>query len=443
MEIQGNKTTPKLLDKFLIMLASLVFLLAGSGIASYGSVKTELWHLDAIDDSRFIQDGKFAPRFKNSIPNSPTLTQEDATQSPLVIYVVDSGVNEEHSNFENLAIEEIDLTKDADTENANVDCQDHGTPVASTIVGTRGVIPASENVKLVSVKVLACSQEEGANSQIGKALEWIWLNHEEGSRGIVNVSMSSEYTGGAIRDESLISTAIDSLRMRGIVVVASAGNNSTDACKIDPAGTKNTLTVGALSYEYISSKKSKITPAKFSNHGDCVDVWSFGEQIEMPNKDGDLYLWSGTSFSSPLVAGMLARYALHYNLNAVEAETLLLKNTKNYTYGKKRAIMRVPFFRHSVPVEVPKFTKPFQGDIAQFGPDVLAIEINRFLDPSKIRIEYFENGVLSNKVTKIRYAEGYYADVLALELSSPHNNASVKIYDTSGEVEVLLGDISN
>lgn len=95
------------------------------------------------------------------------------------------------------------------------------------------------------------------------------------------------------------------------VVVSAAGNDGQDKA-FWPAATKTVIGVGAV------DKDNK--RADFSNHGNWVDVWADGVDIESAFADGS-YLpadsaqarsfngicqWSGTSFATPLVAAAIA-----------------------------------------------------------------------------------------------------------------------------------------
>jgi hypothetical protein len=118
-----------------------------------------------------------------------------------------------------------------------------------------------------------------------------------------------------------------------ITLVASAGNDSTDR-KFYPAAFDWVIGVGALG----TDQRHR---AWFSNYGSWVDVYALGEGIvnafaigeyryheppKAPAKQtfNGMARWAGTSFSAPLVAGLIAReMAQSGSPAAVAAQTVL------------------------------------------------------------------------------------------------------------------------
>ncbi|HEX8696566.1 MAG TPA: S8 family serine peptidase, partial [Longimicrobium sp.] len=96
--------------------------------------------------------------------------------------------------------------------------------------------------------------------------------------------------------------AVQSLLDAGVLLVAAAGNNNTDACNISPAWKPGVLTVAATDANDVRYSGS--------NWGACVDIYAPGVNILSAGIGGD---WAtstrtGTSLAAPHVTGAVARF---------------------------------------------------------------------------------------------------------------------------------------
>ena len=83
------------------------------------------------------------------------------------------------------------------------------------------------------------------------------------------------------------------------VIAVAAGNSHTDACYYSPSNSPDVITVGA-----IDRNDAVIL---FSDYGKCVHIYAPGDTIlGALNKDTGSVFYSGTSMSSPFVAGVAA-----------------------------------------------------------------------------------------------------------------------------------------
>jgi subtilisin family serine protease len=98
-----------------------------------------------------------------------------------------------------------------------------------------------------------------------------------------------------------LNLAVKEVTDAGIHIAVSAGNFGGDACKQSPASAPSAITVGAT-----EDNSDAITD--FSNFGKCVDIFAPGLNFygATVGSDNAYVVESGTSCSSPVVAGTLA-----------------------------------------------------------------------------------------------------------------------------------------
>jgi len=210
------------------------------------------------------------------------------------VYVVDTGINVAHEDFEGRAV----WGYTAPRGDQDVDGNGHGTHVASTIAGKKYGIAKKANV--IAVKVLR-SSGYGSMADVLKGIEWAAAEHvrkndERKTKSIGNMSLG----GGRSRTlDKVVNKAIE----KGVLFAVAAGNDNRDACDYSPARADKAVTVGATDR---NDKRSY-----FSNWGECVDIFAPGSMITgawIGSKTAEKTI-SGTSMASPHVAGVLALLA--------------------------------------------------------------------------------------------------------------------------------------
>lgn len=254
------------------------------------------WGLDRIDQ-----------------PNLP-LNQSysyDPSGTPVNAYVIDTGINLSHREFQGRATSGFDFASD---DSDASDCNGHGTHVAGTIGGsTYGV---AKNARLIAVRVLDCNGS-GSLSDVIAGIEWVTQNHQKPA--VANMSL-----GGGI--SQAIDDAVNASIAAGVTYVVAAGNESTNACNGSPSRVPLAITVGSTTKTDARSS--------FSNFGSCVDIFAPGSDITSAwigsNSATDTI--SGTSMASPHVAGAAAVY-LSQHPQALPAEVANALNS-NAIQGK-------------------------------------------------------------------------------------------------------------
>ncbi|KAI1844127.1 hypothetical protein JX265_013768 [Neoarthrinium moseri] len=226
-------------------------------------------------------------RLSNAKSGSTTYTYDDSAGEGTCAYIVDTGIDTTHPEFEGRA--EF-LANYAD--NDDTDGQGHGTHVAGTVGSvTYGV---AKKTKLFAVKVLD-SSGEGTNSQVLSGMDFV-VDDAQGREDCPNGIVVNMSLGGQV--SSAINQAAAAIVEAGLFLAVAAGNEAADASTSSPASEESVCTVGATDIDD--------QLAEYSNFGKLVDILAPGTDIESTWLDGKTNTISGTSMASPHIAGLAA-----------------------------------------------------------------------------------------------------------------------------------------
>jgi len=250
------------------------------------------------------------------IPNDPRYSSEwhlpiiqapaawDLSQGDgVTIAVIDSGVYADHPDLTSKLVGGWNVVNNtADT----ADIYGHGTKVASFagVASNNGIGIASSgfNAMVMPIKVTSGSEGSAYISDLAEGIVWAVDNGAQ----VANLSYE-------VYDSSTISNAAQYMRNKGGVVVCSSGNGDTNTGYSD---SPTVITVAATN--------SSDTRAYFSNYGDYVDVAAPGRSVLAATNTGGYATVSGTSFASPLVAGVVGLImSANPNLNPEQVEKVL------------------------------------------------------------------------------------------------------------------------
>ena len=194
----------------------------------------------------------------------------------------------------------------------------HGTFVAGLAAGidnSAGYPGVAPGARIWAVKVIHGTQGDTADLLCG--LDWV-LDHQS-TIEVANMSLGSYYPYPDYGcNTETIHYAICQLKNAGVTVVVAAGNDTMDASKFIPAKYSEVITVSALADSdampggfgppTFDGQGNDDTAATFSNFGSVVDIAAPGVDLISLKPGGGYEFGSGTSFSSPIVAGAAALY---------------------------------------------------------------------------------------------------------------------------------------
>ncbi|RCK75921.1 MAG: Alkaline serine exoprotease A precursor [Ignavibacteriae bacterium] len=290
------------------------------------------WGIDRVD--------------QRDLPLSTTYTY-DYTGEGVDVYVIDTGIRLDHTEFEGRAYTGIDIITSGGTA---TDGNGHGTHVAGTIGGkTYGI---AKKVRLYAVRVLDNSGS-GTISGIISGVDWV-TSHHTTNPAVANMSL-----GGSA------STSLDDAVRRsiadGITYVVAAGNSYANAANYSPARVTEAITVG--------STTSTDAFSSFSNYGSVVDILAPGSNITSAwyTSTTATNTISGTSMASPHVAGAAALY-LQANPTASPAtvQSAIINNATlnkitSVPSGTPNRLLYTLFSSTPTPPAAPTLSSPANG----------------------------------------------------------------------------------
>ena len=183
---------------------------------------------------------------------------------------------------------------------------------------------------MYGVKVLDCDGS-GSNSGVLKGMEYTFNRHLMNEKKNPNTrSIMSMSLGGS--KSNIMNMAIEKMLASSntFYIVTASGNSDETACNTSPASANGVFSVNAM------DKNDK--RAYFSNFGKCTDIYAPGVSNYGAVLNGQYEFGSGTSFSTPILAGII-NHVLdenpHLNMKQLK-EKILNDATKDIIEGNPK-----------------------------------------------------------------------------------------------------------
>lgn len=346
--------------------------------------------------------------------------------SGIVIAILDTGVDSTHPDLAASIVPGYDVyINSPDTS----DLCGHGTAVAGTAAAAAnnalGVSGTAGGAKIMPVRIAFRDATDGKcyayQSTIASGITWA---ADRGAR-VANVSFSNVPGSAAAKSAS------DYMRSKGGLVVVSAGNSGTDLGFTPQA-----------SMIIVSATDSSDLKASWSSFGSWVHLAAPGTGIYTTNRGGGYGGWNGTSFASPVVAGVVAlMMAAKPNLSSAEIEKLLFQTSVDlgepgrdiyYGYGRvnsaaatqaaANAVITVDSQAPSVTITSPSSSSTVSG--------LVSVQVSASDNVGVTRVELKANGSVVAIDTASPYAFSWDSKGVA------NGNASLVAvaYDAAGNV---------
>ena len=232
----------------------------------------------------------------------------EETKTTVTVAVVDTGVEYLHDDLKNVVMDTntwtcFDYENGSLTKPCVATSHWHGTAVSGVISAERNNLKGIAGIskaRIYSANVFYNSPPEDLSSTVStliSALSYISSNtfiSQISGKLVINISLGSDTDC-----EAPLQSVIDELYNKNVIIVAAAGNSSLSQVS-SPANCRNVVPVSA------TDEIDKL--AYFSNYGSAMlnGLSAPGVNIFTTTKDNGYAEYNGTSFSAPIVSGVIA-----------------------------------------------------------------------------------------------------------------------------------------
>ena len=340
-------------------------------------------------------DTNYASEWHLSKIGTPT-AWDSAKGDGVTVAILDSGIDSTHPDFSGKLVTGWNLV---DNNSDTSDVYGHGTKVAGVVGATTnnatGVASIGWNTKIMPVRVALTS----GSAYISTIASGITYAADHGAQ-IANASFAT------LSSSATIQSAANYMKTKGGLVTVAAGNYGT----LD--STPDTTSVIS-----VSATNSSDVIASWSSYGPYIDVAAPGDSVWSTTNGGGYAAVSGTSFSSPAVAAVLALIkSANTALTNTQVESILKSTAVDlgatgydqyYGNGRVNASAAVSAARAAV-VPVPDTTAPIATVTAPTAGTTVsgsvAVNVTASDTVGVSRVELYANGSLVGTDTATPYA---------------------------------------
>jgi len=194
---------------------------------------------------------------------------------------------------------------------------DHGTAIASILVGQAPVRGVSPQSRLLAADIYGRDPRGGNALAIARALGWL----ANSGTAVVNISLAGPAN-------PLLARAVEAADRRGMLLVAAVGNAGAAAPAAFPASYPQVIAVTG-----VDRRGRALIEAGKAAH---LDFAAPGADLLAANTRGGVAKVRGTSFAAPFVTGRIARLAASGPLPRSRAMALLQAETTAGEAGPAR-----------------------------------------------------------------------------------------------------------
>ncbi|MCK5709261.1 MAG: S8 family serine peptidase [Deltaproteobacteria bacterium] len=281
--------------------------------------KNYIVHANVIPNDQFFNFQTYL-----NVINAPMAWDSEIGDPNTVIAVLDSGVDATHEDLSGKVLQGCSTLGNFSETSCGANTNNiagHGSGVSGTATAITnnfdGVAGVCWNCSILPVKVL---DDTGSGTSVdivqGILFAKNYALNNPTKKVIINMSFGRDCNGSGISqfEQDAINLAWNS----GLLVIAAAGNegNSNVHC---PASAANTIAVSATD--------DNDNLANFSSFGNFVDLAAPGVSIANVFPGDNYVFWSGTSFSSPIVAGLV--WSANTALTNAEVDQILRDTADN------------------------------------------------------------------------------------------------------------------